>query len=176
MSYPLVLALFQDRESTLTAARTPRGMGIDRACLSLVSRTHQDEGVLAEQAGATPGVEIEDSRPVARLGELGGYLLAALAFVLPGIGPIVSAGPMAADLGEAAGHMAGGVASILERAGMSGAEARRWQAQVEHGALLLGVHASGYQVEAVLSALEQAGAGDVTVAAWHHGCGEQAGG
>src|SRR5512143_3318947 len=104
MSHPLVLALFDDRAGAARAAGALRDLGIDRANLSVVVRTHQDEGELAEQVGATPGAEIEDSRPAARLGELGGYLVAAIALILPGIGPIVSAGPLAADFGEAAGH------------------------------------------------------------------------
>ena len=56
--------------------------------------------------------------PAARLGELGGQVLAAIAVVMPGIGPIVAAGPLSAGLGEAAGHVAGGLASALKNAGV----------------------------------------------------------
>ena len=51
--------------------------------------------------------------------------LAAVAVVMPGVGPIVADGPLAAALGEAAGHMAGGIARALERAGLDERRGRR---------------------------------------------------
>ena len=70
-----------------------------------------DAQALADGMDATAGVDLEDSRPAALLGELGGKVLATVALVLPGIGPIVAAGPLAAELGEIAGHVAGSLAS-----------------------------------------------------------------
>jgi hypothetical protein len=168
MTHPLVLALFRDRGGAARAAAAVRDLGIDRADLSVVSRSHQDESVLAREVGATPGAEIEDSRAAARLGELGGQILAAIAVVLPGIGPIVTAGPLAADLGEAAGHMAGGIASVLARSGLPEARAGQWQERVRHGDVLLGVHVRHGQgeVAVIRSALEQYGADDLEVAEW----------
>jgi hypothetical protein len=174
MAHPLVLALFQDRTATAAAVHRLRELGIDRARLSVVCRTHQDEGELAEQIGATPGAEIEDSPAASRLGELSGLILAAIALVLPGIGPIVSAGPLAADLGEAAGHMAGGIASVLNRAGIPESQASTWQVRVEHGAVLLGVHATPIEVEAVRTALATNGADEIALAEWREG-GEERG-
>ena len=167
MTHPLVLALFRDRAGAARAAAAVRALGVDRADLSVVSRSHADEGVLAREVGATPGAEIEDSRIAARLGELGGQILAAIAVVLPGIGPIVTAGPLAADLGEAAGHMAGGIASVLGRAGLSEAGAAEWQHRVEHGDVLLGVHVRRQGgVDAIDSVLRQHGADEIEVAQW----------
>jgi hypothetical protein len=166
MSHPLVLALFHDRDAATRAARMLRDLGTDRGSLSVVSRSHEDEASLARQVDATPGVEIEDSRAAARLGELGGYLLAAIALVLPGIGPIVGAGPLAADLGEAAGHMAGGIASVLARAGLPEERAAAWQAAIERGAVLLGVHAVSGEIGPIRSALAAAGADEIELAEW----------
>ena len=121
---------------------------------------------------ATPGADMEDSRPAARLGELGGLVLATIAFVLPGVGPIVAAGPLSAGLGEAAGHVAGGVASILTSAGVDPDRAASLQEQVEAGAILLGVHArneagglspTGANVRDLL---RSAGARDIEVVNW----------
>lgn len=166
MSHPLVLALFESADAALPAARAVRDLGVDRAQLSIVARTHEEEGALAERFGATPGVEIEDSRVAARLGELGAQILAAIAVVMPGIGPIVAAGPLAAELGEAAGHVAGGVASVLSKAGLTEAQAVRWQSRVEQGAVLLGVHVIAGEVSAVRTALERNGAGEIALAQW----------
>ena len=166
MPHPLVLALFRDRGRAARAAAALHDLGIDRADLSVVSRSHKDETALAREVGATPGAEIEDSRVAARLGELSGHILAAIAIVLPGIGPLVTAGPLAADLGEAAGHMAGGIASVLTRAGLPEARAAEWQARVKLGDVLLGAHARRTEVDAISSTMRQQGADEVEVAEW----------
>jgi hypothetical protein len=167
MSHPLVLALFATPAAAAAAARGLHAAGVTRDQISVVSRTHDEEGALAEQMDATPGADIEDSRPAARLGELGGQVLAAIALVMPGIGPIVTAGPLSAGLGEAAGHVAGSIASVLKGAGVPDARAEDLQRRVEAGAVLLGVHASSSdQVIAVRSALESAGAAEIAVANW----------
>jgi hypothetical protein len=165
MSHPLVLALYADAATAASAARTLHGVGVSRDQISVVSRNHDEEGVLAEQLDASPGVDIEDSRPAARLGELSGHVLAAIALVTPGIGPIVAAGPLAAGLGEAAGHVAGGVASTLQRAGLDGRRAEALEQAVQNGALLLGVHATPDTVEAVRHAMTP-GAAEVLTASW----------
>ncbi len=166
MAHPLVLALFRDRGRAARAAAAVRDLGIDRSDLSVVSRTHRDEAELAREVGATPGAEIEDSRVAARLGELGGQILAAIAIVLPGVGPIVTAGPLGADLGEVAGHAAGGIASVLTRSGLSEAHAARWQKRVQLGAVLLGVHVRQGEVNTVSGALREHGADEIEVAEW----------
>jgi hypothetical protein len=116
---------------------------------------------------ATPGIEIEDSRAAARLGELSGYMLAAIALVLPGIGPIVAAGPLAAGLGEAAGHVAGGLASALRGAGIAEERASALQRAVEHGAVLIAVHTDEAHLASVRAALERSGATTVETANWN---------
>jgi hypothetical protein len=166
MSHPLVLALFQDRPTAAEAASRLRAAGLGRGDLSVVASTHQLEGSLADEMDVTPGAEIEDSRPAARLGEIGGHVLAAIALVLPGIGPIVSAGPLAADLGEAAGRAAGRIASVLERAGMSPTQAGQWQAAVARGALLFGAHVREGDAARVRAILLECGASEVAEATW----------
>jgi hypothetical protein len=166
MAHPLVLALFPTSAAAAIAARALHERGISRDQISVVSRSHDEEGALAAQMDATPGADIEDSRPAARLGELGAHVLAAIAVVLPGIGPIVTAGPLAAGLGEAAGHVAGGLASTLKAAGVPGPRAEEMQAAVEHGSVLLAVHASPDQVASIREALASAGPRETDIANW----------
>jgi hypothetical protein len=166
MSHPLVLALFPSPAAAAAGARAVHAVGVTRDQISIVSRNHDEEGALAEQLDGTPGSDIEDSRPAARLGELSGQVLAAIALVLPGIGSIVAAGPLSAGLGEAAGHVAGGVASVLAGAGVSEARAEDMQRAVEAGAVLLGVHAATGTVAVIRDALRQSGASDIETANW----------
>ena len=95
------------------------------------------KGTIAEQIDASPGSEIEDSPTASRLGELSGYILAAIAIGLPGTGAVVAAGPLAAELGEVAGHVAGQVAGDLKatlmKAGLPETDAEQWRAQIESG-------------------------------------------
>jgi len=166
MSHPLVLAIFGSQAAAAAGARAVHALGITRSQISIVARSHEDEGTLAELMDGTPGADIEDSRPAARLGELGGQVLAAIALVMPGIGPIVTAGPLSAGLGEAAGHVAGGVASVLRSAGVPEARAEALEEHVQQGAILLGVHITEGEVVAVRAALEEAGATLIETANW----------
>jgi len=166
MAHPLILAVFPSAAAAAAGARAAHAAGIGREQISVVARGHDQEGALAEQMDATPGVDLEDSRGAAVLGELSGQVLAAIALVLPGIGPIVAAGPLSAGLGEAAGHVAGSVASVLSSAGVARDKAAALERAVEEGAVLLGIHVVHGDVAAVLAALERAGATDVTTANW----------
>jgi hypothetical protein len=167
----LILGLFDHPSSAAAAARALHAAGVARDRISVVSRNHDEAGALAQQMDATPGAEVEESRPAARLGELSGFLLATLAFVMPGIGPIVAAGPLSAGLGEAAGHMAGGVAAVLSSAGVDPSRASALQEEIERGAVLLGVHDLDDRIDnlprsVIESALRQSGARDLEVVNW----------
>lgn len=164
--HPLVLGLYPSPAAAAAGARAAHALGVPRDRISVVSRSHDEEGALAEQMDATPGADLEDSRPAARLGELSGLVLAAIAIVMPGIGPIVAAGPLGAGLGEAAGHVAGGLASTLESSGVAADRADALEREVERGAVLLGVHADHRDVTAIREALASAGATTVETANW----------
>jgi len=162
----LVLAVFQAATAAAGAASDFRGLGIPRARVSMVARPHDEEGALARAAGASPGSEIEDSRAASRLGELAAHLAAAVAVVIPGVGPIVADGPLSAALGEAAGHFAGDIARALEHAGLEADEASRWEKRIEGGAFLVGAHVDRPPVETPRDILIRNGGSPVAVGTW----------
>lgn len=166
MAHPLVLGLFDTDAAAAQAARALRDLGLPRERVSIVARSHDEEGAIARVSGASPGTEIEDSGPASRLGELTAHLVAAIALVMPGIGPIVADGPLAAELGEAAGHLAGGFAKMLTRAGLPPHIAEAWERRIEQGAYLLGGHTDVSRVETLVSALKHNGATHVAVGTW----------
>ena len=166
MPHSLALALFPSVTAAITAARGLHALGISKDDISVVAHDQVEARKLADQMDATPGVELEDSRLAARLGEFGGFVLAAIAIAMPGIGPIVAAGPLAAELGEAAGHAAGGLASVLRTAGLAPERAEALQRDVAHGAVLLGVHVAPPDVDRVRDSLSAAGATALEVVAW----------
>ena len=166
MPHPLVLALYPSPGAAAAGARAAHAAGVQHDSISVVSRNHDEDTALAAQMDATPGVELEDSRSAGRLGELSGFVLAAIALVLPGIGPIVAAGPLSAGLGEAAGHIAGGLAAALTAAGVDEARALTFQNSVREGAVLIAVHTDHERASRVRQVLEESGATLVDTANW----------
>ena len=148
------------------AAAALHALGVSKEQISVVAQSHADARTLADRMDATPGVDLEDSRPAARLGELAGRVLAVIALVMPGIGPIVAAGPLAAELGEAAGHVAGSLASVLKSAGLPQERAEALQREVAQGAVLLGVHVVPPDVDRVRGSLSAGGATQLDVVTW----------
>ena len=166
MAHSLGLGLFSSGLQAAAATRALHADGFSREAISVVARTHAEASSLARDMDATPGVEIEDSRAASRVGEIGAVVIAAAAVVLPGVGPIVTAGPLGAELGEAAGHLAGGLASILTRAGVDHARAEDWQTKVADGHVLVGVHVEEAGAARVLEQLRAHGAQSVELARW----------
>jgi len=167
MPHPLLLALFQNVNDAAGAARELHALGIGPSDLSVVARDHVDEGAIAKQIDGSPGSELEDSPRASRLGELSGYVLAAIAIGLPGTGAMVAAGPLAAEMSEAAGHVAGDLKLTLINAGLPEAEADRWRSQIERGdAILLGAHAVTADAARVESAMMRHSIGRVVRTEW----------
>ncbi len=101
-------------------------------------------------------------------GVLGGTLglLAGIgALAIPGVGPLIAAGPLLAALsGAAAGATVGGIAGGLIGLGIPEIEAKRYENRIAEGNILISVLAtSGDEVSRAKDVLEKAGAEDVSV-------------
>jgi hypothetical protein len=89
-----------------------------------------------------------------------------IALVMPGIGPIVADGPLAAGLGEAAGHLAGGIAPTLQHAGLDRGVAEQWESRIRAGAFLVGAHVDPTGTDAARDAMARVGASETAVGTW----------
>jgi hypothetical protein len=85
---------------------------------------------------------------------------------MPGIGPIVADGPLAAGLGEAAGHLAGGIARTLETAGLPADDALRWESRIAAGDFLVGAHVQDPQVPGARAVIRETGGQEITIGTW----------
>ncbi len=97
------------------------------------------------------------------VGALG--LLAGIgALAIPGLGPLIAAGPiMAALSGIAAGGVVGGVAGALVGAGIPEYEAKFYESRLRDGNVLIAVHTEDADVrKTVLHTFKQMGVRDVT--------------
>ena len=135
-----VSALFPDKETTHE--------------FSHEKNTKAPEGAVT---GATTG------------GVVGGTLglLAGIgALAIPGVGPLIAAGPLLAALsGAAAGAAVGGIAGGLIGLGIPELEAKRYENRVSEGNILISVHTeSSDEVSRAKDVLEKAGAQDISVA------------
>jgi hypothetical protein len=104
---------------------------------------------------------------VAAGGVIGGTLglLAGIgALAIPGVGPLIAAGPIMATLaGAGAGGAVGGLVGALVGMGIPEYEAKRYEGAVKGGGTLLSVHCdTSEQVDAAKASLKNTGARDIS--------------
>jgi hypothetical protein len=92
-----------------------------------------------------------------------GLLAGIGALAIPGVGPLIAAGPIVATLaGLGAGATAGGIVGALVGMGIPEYEAKRYEGAVKDGGTLLSVHCGTSQrVSAAKDALKATGAKDI---------------
>lgn len=108
--------------------------------------------------GATTGVAAGGV-----LGGALGVLVGIGALAIPGLGPLVAAGPIVAGLaGLGAGGAVGGLFGALVGMGIPEYEARRYEGRVKGGGVLLSVHCdTSDQVSRAKDVLKASGAEDI---------------
>jgi hypothetical protein len=93
-----------------------------------------------------------------------GLLAGIGALAIPGVGPLIAAGPiMAALAGVGVGGAVGGLVGALVGMGIPEYEAKRYEGAVKGGGTLLSVHCdTSEQIDAAKKALKETGASDVS--------------
>jgi hypothetical protein len=100
------------------------------------------------------------------LGGALGWLAGIGSLAIPGVGPFIAAGPiMAALSGAALGATAGGLIGALVGMGIPEYEAKRYEARLREGRILISVHSENSdQTKAAKEIFERAGAEDISSA------------
>ena len=95
-----------------------------------------------------------------------GWLAGIGALAIPGLGPFVAAGPIAAALsGVAVGAAVGGIAGALVGMGIPEYEAKRYEGKIRDGNILISVHTEGVaEIVTARRIFEDAGADDIATA------------
>ena len=98
------------------------------------------------------------------LGGALGWLAGIGALAIPGVGPFVAAGPIAAALsGVAVGGAVGGITGSLIGLGIPEYEAQRYEGKIKEGGILLSVHTDdSEQLKAAKQIFERCGAQDIS--------------
>src|SRR6201995_5374079 len=108
--------------------------------------------------GATTGVGVGGA-----VGGTLGLLAGIGALAIPGVGPLIAAGPiMGALAGLGVGGAVGGLVGALVGLGIPEYEAKRYEGRVKDGGILVSVHCdSSAEIDSAKDVLKQAGGADI---------------
>ncbi|NMB36148.1 MAG: hypothetical protein GX989_07690 [Firmicutes bacterium] len=158
-----VVGIFRTQERAKEAIEELKSQGFDEKEISLVAREKQEEDFAEEEQG--PGGLTMGQQDLSEgifaggaVGGLTGLLAGAGALLVPGVGPIIAAGPLATFL---TGIVGGGLVGGLIDFGIPEERGRHFEERVKRGDILVSVKAEDDEVEQVTSTLERYGAEDV---------------
>jgi hypothetical protein len=163
-----VVGLFDNYAAAHAAVTDLERGGIARGDISMMANE-----ATRDEAHGTRGGTADDPRKTVGVGAATGagigLLVGLSALAIPGLGPIVVAGPIAGLLaGAGVGAAAGGVVAALKSAGVPESMAHAYAEGVRRGGTLVTVRADDEQAARVRDILNEHGAIDVTqrAAAW----------
>lgn len=163
VSQKTVVGLFDDMSAAKKAIDNLQSAGIARNNISLIAGN--ETGKYSDQASGTgevgKGVAGGAGTGAAVGGGLG-LLVGLTALAIPGFGPIIAAGPIAAALtGAGVGAAGGGVIGGLAASGVNESDADYYSEGVRRGGVLVSVRTSDDLAEKASDILDDAGAKDV---------------
>jgi len=151
-----IIGVFESRSSAEKAVNTLRQQGFTNEEINIISKKPQHQQT---QQGETYDDDIVDGTLTGgTLGGIGGLLLGAGALVIPGIGPILAAGPIAAAVG---GAIAGGITGGLIDWGIPAEASQHYEQEVIQGSILAMIRTDAAKVNSVAQILRQNGAKEV---------------
>jgi uncharacterized membrane protein len=154
-----VVGVFRDAVEAQVTARDLRDAGFADDHVSLVTREESANQVAADHE------PIEGTAKGAAIGGVAGALLGVVAMAVPGIGPVLAIGPLAAALtGAGVGAATGGMLGALADMGVPEREAQQLTEAIRSGGTVLVVQANDKTWEAARAILDQHGALDLRLA------------
>jgi len=164
-------ALFQSRSQAEDAINALKARGFRGDQIGIAMRDRNAQGALVEDTG-TKAAEGATTGAVSGgvLGGIVGFLVGVGALIIPGVGPVISAGVLTAVFGTAGataiagagiGAATGGVVGGLIGLGIPETEAKYFDTGVRSGRVLVTVNAAG-RITEVVDVLQQYG-GDLGV-------------
>ena len=145
-----VVAVFDDRDDAQDAIRALRDAGFTADDISILARDRDVAGRLADDTGTEMATGAATGALAGGLlGGVAGWLVGIGALAIPGVGPFIAAGPLAAALGGAAiGAAGGGIIGALTGMGIPEDEAKYYDTEFRHGGIVVTAQARGRYDEA----------------------------
>jgi uncharacterized membrane protein len=152
-----VVGLFRSREQAEEAIRELRARNFDDQDISLIARSESgdnDESMSYDNQNLADGTATGGA-----IGGLAGLLAGAGALLIPGIGPIIAAGPLA---GALTGIVTGGIAGGLIDYGIPEEEGERYEQELHSGSIMVAAETDDDELaEEIVTVFRENGAYDV---------------
>lgn len=140
MATKTLVTTFADVRTAEQVVHRLHDAGFARDDLGWVARAPNGEAIAHGQASRAGGSAIEGAEVGGALGGLAGLLLGFAALVVPGIGPVVVAGPILSALaGLGVGAAAGSIIDALVHVGVPRRGAKRYAQHLHAGAAIVTV-------------------------------------
>jgi rhodanese-related sulfurtransferase len=160
-----VFGIYTSRSGMENAVSTLKDAGFANTDVSILFPESLGTSELAtEKSSKAPEGAAAGAGSGLLLGGALGWFIGVGALAIPGVGPLIAAGPiMAALAGAGIGSAVGGVAGAVVGMGIPEYEAKKYEARVSGGNILLSVHCeSAAQRERAKEVLQQTGAEDIS--------------
>jgi uncharacterized protein (TIGR02271 family) len=167
MAKTVVGLMNTSREAESVVQDLVASCGCDRADIGLMARGTQGEatggGTTGDNHSEVASGALKGAGTGAAVGGVLGLVAGAASLAIPGIGPIIAAGPLAAALaGAGIGAVAGGAIGALTNLGVPEDEAHYYAEGVRRGGTLITVHARTDQAaDCAAGVMRQHGAADI---------------
>src|SRR5260370_26742415 len=160
-----VFGSYSNRDTAERAADTIVKAGFSASDISvLLPENLGSRQIGTEKATKAPEGAATGASSGAVLGGTLGLLAGIGALAIPGVGPLIAAGPiMAALAGMGVGGTIGGITGALVGLGIPGSEAKRYRGRLQKGGILLSVHCdTSDEITRAKEILKSTGAEDIS--------------
>jgi len=162
-----VFGIYSTRTSAENAVDALKAAGYRNTDISVLMAENLGTKDFAHEKGTkAPEGAATGAGSGAVIGGALGWLAGIGALAIPGVGPLIAAGPIIGMLsGAGVGGAVGGIAGGLIGAGMPEYEAKRYEGRIKSGGILLSVHCDDSEwTKRAKGILEETGAEDVSSA------------
>jgi len=161
-----VVGLFESEDLAKSTVEEIKTKGVSEERISLVAKNNESDDM---EAGAQTATRTETKNQTdgigdgiatgGALGGIAGILAGAGMLAVPGVGPILAAGPLAAGI---SGLAAGGIAGGLIDYGLDEEQGQRYAKEIEQGRILVAVEdEEETRIDDIAAMMENRGAFEV---------------
>ncbi len=153
----IVIGVMPENSQAEKAVEAMRKKGFGDNEISIVAKD-QEQGNQEEDLSFAEQNLSDGTATGGAIGGVAGLLMGAGALLIPGVGPIIAAGPLA---GALTGVITGGIAGGLIDFGIPEERGKHYEEKVKEGNILVAVKTNEEKVDSAASILRQYGAEDV---------------
>lgn len=159
-----VVGTFDNIQTAYAVANDLINAGFNRSDISVVAHDPKNEyAAYVDDRYVDPGDDVAKGAGIgAAIGGLGGLLVGLGALAIPGVGPVIAAGPLLAALtGAGVGAVTGGIVGALVDLGIPDTEAHIYSEGLSRGNILVIAQVPDASADAVTRIMERPGLVDI---------------